>query len=497
MKKLFCMLMAAVLLLGLCACGQQESAEEAKEWSRAGYFTNDNGDMLSVVWMEEIDEPGWYVGVMLGEIMAGGTLPQEGSSLHGSLESMDEGTKPLTVTLSEEGKDGLLLEVEGGESFHFVPSQLPEAKIIVTVNTEGWGNIAYAIGAEAPEIDPERPYQTAQINLAEPETYTFVAWPHAGNVFQEWMKNGEEFSEEPQITVELTESADFVAVFEEDADWQNPVMNFVGEYQSGRAHALVECWDKDEAMITIDWGSSAWETARWLIGGKLDLETLSIAYEGCSKSILTFDEKGEVKSQETVYEDGTGTITFHDDGTFTWHEDQSEYGEDLVFEWLPVEPEGDEDELPINMSNPWREITEEEARNFFTFGYVVPEGAENVVWSVLESADANPLLQLSFDLNGQHYTARMQATDDPEADISGMFYAWADTREIALQNWGEGEITAVFSRFVGENEYDAELCTWFDAETGISYAVGVQSEDLEGFDLQAIVEAMAPVIEEA
>ena len=55
----------------------------------------------------------------------------------------------------------------------------------------------------------------------------------------------------------------------------------------------------------------------------------------------------------------------------------------------------------------------------------------------------------------------------------------------------------MFSRFVGENEYDAELCTWFDAETGISYAVGVQSEDLEGFDLQAIVEAMAPVIEEA
>ncbi len=38
MKKLFCMLMAAVLLLGLCACGQQESAEKAevKEWSRSG-----------------------------------------------------------------------------------------------------------------------------------------------------------------------------------------------------------------------------------------------------------------------------------------------------------------------------------------------------------------------------------------------------------------------------------------------------------------------------
>ena len=43
-----------------------------------------------------------------------------------------------------------------------------------------------------------------------------------------------------QFPVFLDESADYVAVFEDDPDWQNPVMNFVGEYQSGRAHALVE-----------------------------------------------------------------------------------------------------------------------------------------------------------------------------------------------------------------------------------------------------------------
>ena len=37
-----------------------------------------------------------------------------------------------------------------------------------------------------------------------------------------------------------------------------------------------------------------------------------------------------------MYEDGTGTIVFGEDGSFTWHEDQSEYGTDMVFEWLPV-----------------------------------------------------------------------------------------------------------------------------------------------------------------
>ena len=52
---------------------------------------------------------------------------------------------------------------------------------------------------------------------------------------------------------------------------------------------------------------------------------------------MVYDENGEIKSEETVYEDGTGTIVFSMDGTFTWHEDQSEYGTDMVFEWLPVQ----------------------------------------------------------------------------------------------------------------------------------------------------------------
>ena len=81
-----------------------------------------------------------------------------------------------------------------GETFHFKVFDLPTASIFVSINTEGWGNIAYAIGEETPEIDPERPFQSAQVNLAEPDTYTFVAWPQTGNVFVKWTKDGEDFS---------------------------------------------------------------------------------------------------------------------------------------------------------------------------------------------------------------------------------------------------------------------------------------------------------------
>ena len=353
MKKLMCAAMCAALLASLAACGGEKPASSAEtaaeptaqteqavtEWTRAGYFQDENKNLLTVIWMEDVDEPGWYVGCMLGEDAMedswGGTLPQEGNTLHGVLPSSGS-REDITVTVSEEGTDGLLLAVDGGDSYHFTKMEMQETSIFITINTEGMGNIDYAEGEAAPEVNEEYPYQSAQINLAEPKTYTILAWPQAGYLFVKWTKNGEDFSAEPQITVLLDETADFVAVFEEDPDWQNPVMNFVGEYQCDRAHATVECFGNEEAWITIDWGDSASEQAQWDIVGRLDPNTAAIEYSGCTKSIITYDDDGEIKSQKPEYEDGSGTIVFHDDGTFTWHEDQSETGEDMVFELIPA-----------------------------------------------------------------------------------------------------------------------------------------------------------------
>ncbi|MBO4832247.1 MAG: M15 family metallopeptidase [Oscillospiraceae bacterium] len=344
MKKLICLLLAACLLFAMAACGgndaepdktPDEGKEEIRDWTRSGYFQDENGNILTVTWMDDVVDPGWYVGCMLGEDLIedswGGVLPQEGNALRGVLPT--SGSKgDITVTVSEDGEDGLSLAVEGGETYHFKKMDIPAATISVTINVEGWGNIDYAVGETAPEIDTEWPYQSAQINLDKPTTHTFTAWPDAGSYFVKWTKNGEDFSTEPTITVMLDESADFVAVFEDDPNYVNPVMSEVGQYQCERAHALVEDMGREDALITIEWGSSAWETARWSIYGTFDEATRTVSYEYCSKSIVVYDEKGEIKSEETEYDDGTGTVVFSGDGTFTWHDDKSETGKDMVFE---------------------------------------------------------------------------------------------------------------------------------------------------------------------
>ena len=350
MKKKNQLLLAVCAALSCVLCGSTALAGEAPDpsgWPRDSYYMDESEQyMLSITYMDDTVETGWYVGCMLGEDFLedswGGFLPLEENILRGTLPASGS-QEDITVTVSEEGEGGALLEVEGGETYHFLPMDLGNASIFVTVNTEGLGNIDYAAGEEAPEIDTEYPYQSAQINLEEPTIHTFVAWPQAGNVFVKWTRDGEDFSTEPQITVLLDESADYVAVFEEDAGWQNPVMNFIGPYSCGRANATVECDGADSAWIMIDWAGSAAETAHWDIFGRLDPETLTIEYSGCTKSIITYAENGDVESQEPEYEDGTGTITFSEDGSFTWHEDQSETGEDLVFEWAFVAPEESEE----------------------------------------------------------------------------------------------------------------------------------------------------------
>ena len=71
-----------------------------------------------------------------------------------------------------------------------------------------------------------------------------------------------------------------------------------------------------------------------------------------------------------------------------------------------------------------------------------------------------------------------------------MYYDWTQKTDGTLKNWSDA-VCHCF-RWVGDEAY-ADLCTWYDAESGTSYSVSVTAKDLDGFDLQAIAEALAPV----
>ncbi len=228
--------LALLFSLTACAAKNQEKETESPEtniretdsqdsgteitgsftWTREGMFADADTNLVSIYPSEDSENPGWRVGCMLGsgEHMYSNIIRQEGAVLHGDIADPAMGDDiSFIVTVSEEGEDGLLVEVENGGTYHLTPYVIPEAAFAVTANIKGDGMIAYAKGTEKPEFDEGQPYQSAYVGLEGPETYTFAAKPTEGNKFMKWTCNGEDYSKDPQITLEITGDTELVAVF--------------------------------------------------------------------------------------------------------------------------------------------------------------------------------------------------------------------------------------------------------------------------------------------
>ncbi len=144
------------------------------------------------------------------------------------------------------------------------------------------------------------------------------------------------------------------------------------------------------------------------------------------------------------------------------------------------------------IGNPWRDCTEEEAYQYGPNGFSAPEGATNIRWSMCEAKKDTDLpgtmIQLDFDYDGLHYTAREQAVPGEEiTDISGMYYEWTAETDGILSNWAGGNMPCKFLRHIGDDGY-VDVALWFDIETGYAYSLSTQADDLDGFDIQAMVE---------
>lgn len=231
MKKLLVLMITVAMVFGAAACGDSgNGGSSGFEWTRQGIFTDDNGSTLMINPSEYDALEGWYVGLFTEDSMNYWYIPQEGETLHGDLMPPVEGNEEylpdgyvdegeMIVTVSEEGEDGVMLEVEGGETYHFRPMTDEETKAtyIVRINIEGMGQIAYAEEGQKPVFDEEFPSQSAYLGEKEQKTYAVAAKADEGWKFVKWTKNGEDYSADEQITITAEEGDnEYIAVFEEE-----------------------------------------------------------------------------------------------------------------------------------------------------------------------------------------------------------------------------------------------------------------------------------------
>lgn len=138
---------------------------------------------------------------------------------------------------------------------------------------------------------------------------------------------------ETQATEAATEATAEVATEE---DGQNPIMNFIGPYACDRANILIEANGNEGAKVTAMWADDATKTTKWEMSGSFDTDKLTITYDNCIKTTITYADDGSVVTEEDNYTDGTGTITFTEtsDGTeLTWDDAKEHVADGMTFKF--------------------------------------------------------------------------------------------------------------------------------------------------------------------
>ncbi len=162
---------------------------------------------------------------------------------------------------------------------------------------------------------------------------------------------------------------------------------------------------------------------------------------------------------------------------------------DAVVRYVPTETTDAEQtgaatgEASAQIANPWVQSDRQGVADATGFEMTPPEGAENVAYSYTET---DSLAQMTYELNGDKWTYRMQEADEL-TDISGMYYTW-DAEE-------KGEVSgreAIYYSYGGLDNAgdDIQVVNWYDAVTGVTYSLSAVGSDLNGMDIQAHAESL-------
>lgn len=127
--------------------------------------------------------------------------------------------------------------------------------------------------------------------------------------------------------------------------------------------------------------------------------------------------------------------------------------------------------------NPVSEVTEQELLDQLGISFAIPEDATDVVFSIIGGS----LAQVVFTLDGDVYTCRMEATDEL-SEITGMYFDWAKTEEIVLDNAAEAVLRL--------NDGEQGEVIWYNVVYGMTAAV-IMEEGATADKLMAVAEPIA------
>ena len=135
----------------------------------------------------------------------------------------------------------------------------------------------------------------------------------------------------------------------------------------------------------------------------------------------------------------------------------------------------------VGMANPWIATTQEDLEARTGMHLRVPEGATDVLWRVLTTAD---LAEMRFTLDDISYTARAVQAEHYR-DISGMYYNWIMEEECRIAGL-EGLMQITW--LPGEK---VVLCQWYDEAAEVMFSLASRGANHQHEGVLAVAEEIS------
>ena len=104
-----------------------------------------------------------------------------------------------------------------------------EDSVLVKINTDGPGYIAFSEDGTKPEFDEEFPATSAFTHVKKGSVIGLSTRGEEGYQFVKWIRNGAYFSEETEITAPVEEDTEFIAVFGVSSGFEGPAVENIGD----------------------------------------------------------------------------------------------------------------------------------------------------------------------------------------------------------------------------------------------------------------------------
>ena len=302
----------------------QEDAEKAlSEWGLVGVASNP----------EETDEVD--PGLVFKQSIAPGTTVKEGEKVAFTVAlAPAESEVPDVVGMtSDEAKDAITDAKLNFDHTDIYDDDVEEGRVVSQsvaagskVKAGSTVSVAVSLGptpvatVEVPDVTGYS-WDDAKDELESDDLKASREGPRGGTVVSQDIAAGTTVEVGTTVTVYLEKGG------------QNPVMNFVGNYEADRAFITVDASGDDTATFTVEWGSSASTGSRWTMSGTFDSDTLTVKYTNGKKVDYEYNSNGKIASEKTVYTGGEGTFTF-DGNSLTWKDNEERIAKGMTFVYV-------------------------------------------------------------------------------------------------------------------------------------------------------------------